>query len=237
MSFCSDSEKVVPPIDLVGKSVWRQGVLAGVCLMAFLLSGCATLKEAPPLARRVVVLDFTVPEDMRQHPNQVRGWWLRSRTIVQSPNAGTEFADVLARHLTGLRYLEQHSRADLAITMSEKRKNLMDKFKDFSDADYSRMLEKISPVDYGEELGVEQVITGKIIESYTSENRIFLFWRSRLKVQVDVWDMATGKVAWSRTFSGSKWFYSRPYVMNHLAPEIIEALDRDFYQRLGRTEP
>jgi hypothetical protein len=208
----------------------------GAFLMVILLvSGCATMKEVPPLARRVVVLNFSVPDDMRQNPKQIRGWWLRSRTILQSPNAGSEFADVLARYLTGLRYLEQHSRADLDIYLSGKRKSLMDSFKDFPDMEYSKMLDKVSPVDYGEELGVEQVITGKIIESYTSENRIFLFWSSRVKVQVDVWDMTTGKVAWSRTFSGSKCFYSRSEVMNRLAPEIVKALDRDYYHRLEQA--
>ncbi len=236
MSFYSDSENLAPAVRRGVGGAWKRVSLLGALLAVVLLSGCATMKEVPPLARRVVVLNFTIPEDMRQNPKQIRGWWLRSRTILQSPNAGAEFADVLARYLTGLRYLEQHSRADLEMDMSKKRKSLMDNFKGFSDMEYSKMIEKISPVDYGEELGVEQVITGKIVESYTSENRIFLFWNSHVQVQVDVWDMTTGKVAWSRTFSGSKCFYSRSEVMNRLAPEIVEALDRDYYQRLEQAE-
>ncbi|HPS03184.1 MAG TPA: hypothetical protein PLA90_16710, partial [Candidatus Sumerlaeota bacterium] len=237
MALHGDLEKTSP-----GEHRWKKawgrpvGLVATLLTVVLLSAGCATMKEVPPLARRVVVLNFTIPEDMRQNPKQIRGWWLHSRTILQSPNAGSEFADALARHLTSLRYLEQNSRADLDIYLSSKRKSLMDNFKGFPDTEYSKMLEKVSPVDYGEELGVEQVITGHILESYTSENRLFLFWSSHMKVRVDVWDMTTGKVTWTRTFSGSKWFYSRLEVMNRLAPEIVKALDRDYYQRLGQSE-
>ena len=195
------------------------------------------MEPVPPLPRRVAVLDFKVARDIAETHTQVKGWWLGARTVDQNPNAGKLFADALARHLLSLEYLEQHSRSDLRYYMTNKLKRLRASFADrgLTDLDFTRMLTEVSPVDYGEDLGVEQIITGRVIEAYTSTHHTIFTWHSFVRVEVDLWDVATGQIVWTEVFSGKKHFFSQLEVMDRLAPKVVEALNSNYY--LTRDAP
>ena len=193
-------------------------------------TSCSRLERMPPLTRRIVVLDFKVPALMATNPRQVKGWWFGSRTIRQNREAGSIFADVLARQLLQLKYVEQHSRMDLKYYLGQKRKLLTDKFKGLKTEDYDNMLSEVSPVDYGAELGVDQVLTGKIVEAYTWQHNTIHAWSSYVKVQVDLYDMATGKVVWSRVFAGKRRFLAQLDVMEDIAAKVVRSLDKTYYK-------
>ncbi|HUT23832.1 MAG TPA: hypothetical protein VM492_05775 [Sumerlaeia bacterium] len=211
------------------------GLLA--CLLigaAGILTACSGLKPVPPLTRRVAVLDFKVPGNVAENSLQVKGWWFGARTVFQNPRAGAIFGDVLSNRLADLEYIEQHSRSDLKYYMARKRGLLGDKFKGFSDEQYNEMLLGVSPVDYGAELGVDYVIAGRIIEAYTSHHRTIHTWYSYASVEVDLWDMATGQVVWTRIFSKKKRFFSQKEAMDRLAPKVVRALDKTYFQLRDR---
>lgn len=209
-------------------------LIAVVFVIALLAQGCSNLKPLPPLERRVAVLDFSVPPDVATTGYQVKGWFLSSYNVFQNPEAGAMFGDALARNLSVLEYIEQHSRMDVKIFTAKKRRLFESEFAGMAEADYAKMMQMISPVDYAEQLGVEEVLTGRIIECYTEEHRIFAWWRSRVKVEVDLWDVESGRVIWSDVFEGKRCFYSQSKVMHELAPKIVEALDKNHYQQQGR---
>lgn len=199
-----------------------------ILLPALLAAGCASLKPAPPLTRRVAVLDFRTPDDYKTEPTIVRGWWFGARTLMRNPHMGDLFADDLGRSLTSLEYVEQHSRADVRFYMSSKRRLLTDRFKGRTDQDYSRMLADVAAVDYGEELGVDQILTGRIVEAYTSKSHLLSTWHSYIKVEVDLWDIRAGQVVWSSVFSRNRSFTSDVGTAEELAGQVIRALDRHY---------
>lgn len=197
-------------------------------------SACSRTKSLPPLTRRIAVLDFKVPPEMAKKPRQVEGWWLGAETINQNPWSGSIFADTLARDLLRLNYLQQQSRNDLKYYMGEKRQRLMNKFEKLEPAEYDRMLLEVAPVDYGAELGVEQVVSGEILEAYTSQHRTFKNWSSTVKVRVDLHDVASGKVVWSRVFSEKDHFVHPLDVMEKIAPRVTRAMDHQYFRKQNR---
>lgn len=213
-------------------------ILAAMLALVILIPAlsCSRMKPVPPLSRRVVVLDFRVPETNVNNPVEVKGWWLGARTVYQNHRDGAIFADILARQLTDpkYQYLEQQSRTDLKFYMGQKRKMLKDKFKDMKPAELERALAEVPPIDYGAELNVDQVITGQILESYTLEHRTVHNWYSKVRLRVDVYDMATGKVVWSREFSSRRQFLANIDCMEDIAVQAARALDKDFYQKQNK---
>ena len=210
-------------------------LLAALLTLAALIPAisCSRMKPAPPLSRRVVVLDFKIPESHIKNPTEVKGWWLSARNIYQNPRDGIIFADILARHLLDLKYLEQQSRTDLKFYMGQKRKLLSDKFKDMKPEEVNKALAEISPIDYGSELNVDHVITGQIIDSYTLEHRTIHNWYSKVRVRVDLYDMATGKVIWSQEFAQRRQFLAQVDCMEDIAAQATRALDK-FYKKQNK---
>jgi hypothetical protein len=205
-----------------------------LCATTLFSVACSEMRPAPPLNRRVVVLDFTAPTSITDTDLQIRGWWFGARTIFQNPEAGVIFGDALSRQLLSLDFVEQHSRADLKYYMARKLRRLMDTFAGLTDDEYDGMLAEVSPLDFGEELGVDQVITGRIVEAYASHNRTIHIWHSYAKVEVDIWDMATGQVVWSQVFDAKKRFSSESALLEKLAARVVEELDANYYQLQDR---
>jgi hypothetical protein len=204
---------------------------AALAAAAMIASACSRLETAAPLTRGAVVMDFRVPRSIAEKEFQVKGWWLGAHTVFQNAGAGKVFADVLALQLHHLDYVEQHSREDVKFYMAGKRLLLEKKFKNRTDEEYARMLSEVSPVDYGLDLGVDQVVTGRLIECFTSEHRTIHTWYSQIKVQVEVWDMKSARVVWTRTFFDRSHFASQSIAMQKVAVRIVKALDRDFYRK------
>jgi hypothetical protein len=198
--------------------------------LALCASACSRIEPLPPQTRRTAVLDFDVPSDVAETPLHVRGWWFGARTIFQNPRSGEMFADALARQLHGLNYVDQVPRTDVKYYLTKKRQLLMDKFEALDDAQYEKMISEVSPVDFGEELGAECVLTGRILRAFTSEHRTIHTWKSYVEVEVDVWDIASGQVTWTRRFEGSRRFFSISEVMKRLAKEVASELDRTYFQ-------
>lgn len=209
--------------------VWAGAVLITMVLLVA-LSGCTAFRKPTPLDRRVLVLDFRVTENIAETPKVHKGWWFGSRDVYQNPRAGELFADVLARRMRALEYVEQHSRDDLKYYMSQKRSLLADRFSGFGDADYEQMLLEISPIDYGADLNADYVITGRILEAYTSHHAVVQTWHSFVRAEVDLWDMASGQIVWTRVFTGKRWFFSQQEAMEEASVKAVTALDRSFFR-------
>jgi hypothetical protein len=206
-----------------------------IVIAMFSVASCSRMKPAPPLTRRVAVLDFKVPTEFAKNNSDYEGWWFSSREVMRNPRAGELFADILSREILPLDYLEQNSRTDLKFYIGKKRSMLMDTFKGYDEKEYTKMLDEISPLDYGLELGVDQVITGRIIDAYTSTHSILKTWHSKVSVEVNVWDMHSGQIVWSRIFTARKNFLSQSEAMIKASKKIVRALDKTYYQRQDPT--
>ena len=200
-------------------------------LAATLGSACSHFEKLPPpLVRRVAVLDFRIAKGHGEDPLEQRSYWFGANTRFTNMRDGAIFADALAEVLSNFDYLSQQSRADVRYYMKGKRRLLMAKFEGLENDEYERLLRDVSPLDYGIELGVDQVITGRIVDAYMTENHTIHTWRSFVKVEVDVWDMSAGEVVWSRVFERKKRFTSKADLMRLVARDVAETLDRDFYR-------
>jgi TolB-like protein len=74
------------------------------------------------------------------------------------------------------------------------------------------------------------VFTGEVLESFTSHQRTIQTWYSYVKVRVDLWDIATGKVVWSRTYAKKRSFLSTFDAMRDIAERVVRELDKEFYR-------
>jgi len=215
----------------------RKFFVAAAAMLAALFAGsaCSRFEAAPqPLTRRVAVLDFRVPSDHGQETARYRSYWLGAHTHFQNRRDGVVFADALASRLATLPYVLLHSRADVRYYMQSKRRLLMDRFKNLERSEYDRLLDEVSPLDYGIELGVDLVVTGRIIEAYMSEHHTIHTWYSYVKAEVDVWDISAGQVVWNRVFERKKYFNSKPELMERVSDDIVRALDRNFFRADAR---
>lgn len=217
----------------------RPRSLVSICLLvALCLAGCHGLeRSAPPLPRRVAVLDLRVSEDIRQNKEKRVGYWFGKRTHYQDPLAGSQFADVLSARLHDLDYVEQVSRYELKNNyMVDKLELLRQAFGGLSEDEYVRMLEQVSPLDFGLDLGVDQVLTGRVIEAYTSYGHLLSAWKSVARVEVDLWDMGAGEIVWTQVFEGDRWFFSQKEAMTEAAGRAVEELD-DYYRAQAAPIP
>lgn len=203
------------------------------CLFLLLpvwLSACARLGPPPPETIEVAILDFSTPPELGREPLKVKGWWFGTRTIHENRRAGIMFANALANALRRLDYIAPRPRTELKTYFLEKRKMLTSRFPGFSQQEYDEMLGKMTPLDYGVDLGVDQVISGEILECNTVFYYVSFLWSSRVRVRVDLWDVRSQERKWSRVFYKKKTCLSQTGTMLLLTRHIAAELEKTYYR-------
>lgn len=195
----------------------RLGLLA--LATAVLICGCASRPMlGPERPVRVVVLDAATPEDHGYGGVEVAGWWFGARDLLRDSNDGLHWGNhlsaALEKHIPNLTL---HFRSDLRSYMSAKETLLKSAYPELSDRERRRVLLEQSPLDYGQSLGADYVVTGRIYEAKLIHNRTFHWWKSQATIEMQVWDVAQRQVVWSWMEEDTAWFRSVYGLLERLA--------------------
>lgn len=207
---------------------WMQVVAMSMLVLA--LAGCRT---APFPAERVprlqwLVLPLSQPPAMSETPRAIQGWWFGARTIRQNPQAGQQVADMLSRRLASLGYVNLYSPFDLRYYFEAKRTALMEAYPHLEPAEVTNLLAEVPRVRYGQELGADRILSGRIHSLYMAENRTIHWWWSVADIELQVIDVATGDVLWTRRYRERGHFDSQTTVIE----EILDQFVSDFQQEV-----
>ena len=200
-------------------------------LVVVLLCGCAQMGPPPQTIRKIAALDLETPPKFGNPPKEKRGWWFGARDVYRNPRIGTMFADILAQELGTLKYLEAYPRPGVNAYFATKRALLKKGFPGHTDAEYDVMLRKMRPADYGVELGVDEVLTGSIVDAYTSYHRTLSTWHSYVEVRLELWDVKTRREVWSEVFKSKRICLSQESTVREMAPLVTQALEKDHYRK------
>ncbi|MFW6303772.1 MAG: hypothetical protein ACOC2L_04050, partial [Candidatus Sumerlaeota bacterium] len=190
------------------------GALTALLLLGACSQGGSTYQPAdvsePEVTHDLAVLHFHVPPEYVTEPTITEGWWFGAETVYRNANAGKMLADYVAAQVKKIPGVDLHSRDKIAVYLLGKRQLLVENFPNLRDAEYSEMLTKASPLDYGRELAVDHVLTGRVLRSETRRNNTIETWHSTVEVEVELWDVKSGKMLWSRIFERKDRFASQP---------------------------
>lgn len=177
------------------------------------------------------MLDFRTPESFAEPATYQRGWWFGARTIRENKRAGSMMADVLAVALTELSYLKVYPRAELQALISEQHMSSVSRLWGPRDPDLSKIILEVPPLDIGRDVQADQVLTGEILEAYESSQNTLQTWNSFVRVRIDLWDMAEGKVVWTRSYTCKRRYYSVYKTMEKMSGKIANDLEEKWYRR------
>ena len=219
----------------------RTGALALCLILAALAGGCAHRRfpsEQIPKTKWLI-LPFNQVAAMGENPLTVNGWWLAAKSIRQNERAGDMLADNLSRQMANLDYLNLFSTIDLKYYFANKARRLKEYYKkqenhDLSDAEAAQMMEKVPKVEFAKDLGADKLLCGKINRQYMGENRTFHWWWAVLDADVEVTDVATGKVEWSRHYILRDQLDSMMGVQEDLVGRLIKDLEREYFLPMAR---
>ncbi len=218
-------------------------VLLASCLLGCTFNSSRPIDTVPVPAVKydLAVMDMYVPIEYSREPNIIDGWWFGSETVYRNGNAGSMLADYISTQFEKIPSVELFSRDRITTYLLGKRQLLMSSFPGLTDAEYTDMLTKISPLDYGRDLGVDQVLTGRILRSETRRHNTLEIWHSIVEVEVELWDVNTGQMVWSHIFKKKDRFESQPQVMLFIAKQVAEEINESFFglqdKALGRKRP
>lgn len=208
-------------------------------LACCLLAGCANnrpaAREIPRDVREIAVLDF-LPLLGEERPAQKReGWWFGEENVLRNPNIGMTVADSLSSRLDLLPMVDTMGRVALADYLEQKREQLRAAFPSKSAGEYDAMLRAIPPVDYGLELGLDQIVSGEILEAYTSYSPFWRSWKSVVRVRVVLWDVATGRIFFQEEFNETGHYASQVSLLRAMSDQVAQALRR-YYAEKGKDK-
>ncbi len=197
-------------------------------------AGCARTQIDPQRTVRVAVLDGVINYDVAP-AGEIRreGWWFSSRDRFVSPNISIQVGDELARELDRVPGVEVYSREDLIIFMARKERLLRRSFPELGDS-YLRkqVLLRQDPLDYGQSLNVDYVITSRVDRASTVTNRTFSWWYSHLDATVEIWDVPRGELVYTVPYDGTGAFWSQLRLAERLARRTAREAQRHDLFRL-----
>jgi hypothetical protein len=203
------------------------GGLTALLLMAACLSGCHRQRGLGQLPRavRVVVLDFDVPEIFHT-TKEIRGWWFGAHDIYRNPYAGKEFADVFARRLGQSAFVDVYPRKDLEAYMVMQEDRIRRAYPQLSKEQVENLLGQIKPWEWGKDLEVDKVITGKLLACSTVHNRAIHWWYSTMEANIQFADVHSGSVEWEKTMRCTKQLASQQRTQECLADRVVRQLKK-----------
>jgi len=181
---------------------------------------------------KILISNFEMAPGLRDTPKAVRGWWMGAENIYQNPRSGGYFADRLNAYLPTFPYIKLFSRLDLKYYFAPKRKLLQDTYPHLTDAEVTDLLAQVPNLDYARELGADKVLSGRIVESHMHENRTFHWWKSVFHVEVRLVDVMSGQVDWEREYRETMRFASPEFVMEEIAKQVGEDLEKGYFRPL-----
>lgn len=209
--------------------------------LALLAGGCQHRFPSEQIPKvKFLVLPFTQPATMSDSTMAIRGWWFGARTIRQNERAGDMLADILSRQMARLDYLNLFSSIDLKYYFANKARRLKEYYKkapegrDLSDEETAKLIAAVPKLEFAKDLGADKLLTGQIVELYMGQNRTIPVWWSVLDVEVEVVDVATGKVEWTKRYHISKMDASMIHVQELFAGRLIEDLKKEYFLPMAR---
>ncbi len=189
--------------------------------------GCASRPE-PSRSVRLAVLDGKVLYDVDPKGTLVEeGWWFSSRDRFLSSNMGIQLGEALAHQFDKLPGVEVYSRDDQSIYLSLKERQIDRNYPNLTPAQRKQLLLEQDPLDYGKSLGMDFVMTSEVRKSATVINRTFSWWYSHLDTTVQLWDVASGQMVWTRSWEDSDAFDSQLAMAEECARELSRRVTRD----------
>jgi hypothetical protein len=175
---------------------------------------------APPATQTVAVLDFSmaprVVERRDPHTRQMRystkpvetekdlrGWWFGSQDVYYNANMGRIAADVFGEAMQQCSLFNVYSRDDLRCYYADKADVLHEQLS-INDKQVEQALLTMNPVSVGRELGVQKVLVGHICDSEMRHNRTSGQFSAATSFSVSLYDVATGKLEFTRNYGGVK---------------------------------
>jgi hypothetical protein len=211
-------------------------ILAIVCLLPAFLTGCRTSFPAERIPRmQWLVLPPSQPPAVSNTPRAIQGWWLSARTIRQNPRAGNQVADLLARRMALLGFVNLYSPVDLRYYFADKRQALQDAYPHLDRREIDNLLNEVPPVKYGSELGADRILTGRIIQLYMAENRTIHWWWSVADVEMQVIDVANDRVIWSKRYRERDQFVSQSAVLERIVDRSIDDLKQEVFLPMAQS--
>lgn len=198
-------------------------LLPAVLLIA---AGCSRKVEANRLVRLAVLDGITTYDVAPKGEVQEDGWWFSSRDRYLSGNVGVQLGEALADRFQRLPGVEVFSRDDLSIYMAQKERLINRNYPDLNERQRRELLLRQSPVDYGQSLNVDYVLTSEVLEAKTVVNRVIAWWYSRLSVAVELWDVSTGEVVFRHVWTDGDNFDSQLALVEEAAKEIAKRAKR-----------
>jgi hypothetical protein len=208
----------------------RPWILVALTL-AVALAGCQTRfpgEQVPKM--KWLIVPFSQPPVMGDTPPPVQGWWFGARTLRENPRAGIMLSETFNRRMAALKFLNLYTAIDLKYYFADKRKLLKEAYPQMTDVAVETALRNVPPIEFGKELSADKVLSGRILSQYMAENRFFHWWWGVLVAELQVTDVATGKVEWTRLYSLSKQFASQSDMQEMLADRLIEDLERTYFK-------
>lgn len=202
------------------------------------LGGCSFWKPAQPAdwpePRQIAVLPLEAPDDFGSEDFILEGFWFWGKKKYENPRAGNLTAELLTPELRKLPYLQVLDFRDVQRYLAQKVERLQLAFPNYEDEAYTEMLQMVSPADYGKELGVAYVLTGRLEHAHTTYWTFLKLWHSRVRLKLDLWEVASGEVVWSHSFGKTRMGLSFYAMMQDLAPGLIRKMDRKYFKTLEK---
>ena len=203
------------------------GILLASALFA---AGCGSV-PAPTHVVKVAVLDGVMAEDAAETRQAVTGWWLSSRDRYENGNAGIQLGEALAGEFEKIPGVLVYPRTDMASYMAQKERALRRAYPDLSPLQRLVVLQSQDPLDYGRSLNVDYVLSSRVNLARTTHQRTFHWWVSRIRFDLDLWDVEQGEKVWTWHGEDSDLFDSQLAVIEELAREAREeAFERDVFR-------
>lgn len=209
-------------------SGWRGfPALASLILIVVLVAGCHRQRELHqlPKAIRIAVLDFSVPEVFNT-PKEIRGWWFGAHDIYRNPHAGEDFADALSRRLRQFAFVNVYPRGDLKMYMAMQNNRVMRAYPQLSKTEIDELLEQIAPWEWGRDMGVDKVITGRLLVGRTVHNRTIHWWYSTVEARIQLIDTESGTIDWETAMRCTKQLASQQRTQEQLADRVARKLKK-----------
>lgn len=203
-------------------------------LPSLLLTACADRfpeERVPPM--KLLILDFVVPPGMRENPKEIRGWWMGADTIYQNPRAGAIMSERITSRVAPWKFVNLYSRVDLKYYFARKRQNLKESYDYLGEDEIDSLIAQVPQLDFARELGADKLLSGRIVHNHLKENRTFNWWKSIAEIEVEMTDVLTGQVEWSKTYKDSKRFASQYTVQDEIAQQVAKDLRREYFKPMA----
>ncbi|MBN1516329.1 hypothetical protein JXA32_07150 [Candidatus Sumerlaeota bacterium] len=207
-------------------------------MLTALLTGCSYQLRGPSMGVKIAVMDFVqAEEDTPEGPREVtaerhvESWWLGSRDVWHNPNFGGQTADQASLELAKVPNIASLSRLQVKRYFIGKQSLLENSTGELTHNQALKYFYETPPKGFARELNVDYLLRGRIHEAYYSRSRaIDLPW-SRVELELELIDGATGKIVWNSRKRLKKWSWSPTATAERLLDDMIAQMDQKYWSK------